>query len=46
MNNDNLNYLDIEDVEDYEKHIYEQNPNNRMQDKIKRDIISNVLFFI
>lgn len=46
INNDNLNDLDIEDVEHNERHIYnEQNPNDRMQGEIKRDIICNVLPF-
>lgn len=46
MNNDNLNDLDIEDVEYNERHIYnEQNPNDRMDGEIKRDIICNLLAF-
>jgi len=45
MNNDDLNE-DIDDVEYNERHIYnEQNPNDRIEGEIKRDIICNVLPF-
>jgi len=43
MNND---YLDVENEECNERHIYnEQNLNDRMEGEIKRDIICNLLAF-
>lgn len=50
INNDYLDDLNIENDEEYiendERHIYnEQNPNDRIDGEIKRDIICNLLVF-
>lgn len=42
----NSDYLDVENEECNERHINnEQNPNDRMEGEIKRDIICNLLAF-